>query len=104
MKQKLFYTAFSIICDELKASLNFTQKEAVFNLIFGNLYSFAGVEIFDYDQFRKRTSGTNPIHSKVRKKLHTQDGFELFRSGIEKNCLPYLKNSLTELTEIVNCQ
>lgn len=102
MKQKLFYTAFSIICDELKASLNFTQKEAVFNLIFGNLYSFAGVEIFDYDQFRKRTSGTNPIHRKVRKKLHTYDGFELFRSGIEKNCLPYLKNSLTELTEIVN--
>jgi len=100
MKQKLFYTAFSIICDELKASLNFTQKEAVFNLIFGDLYSLAGVEIFDYDQFRKRTSGITPIHSKVRKKLHTYDGFELFRSGIEKNCLPYLKNSLSELIEI----
>ena len=37
MKQKLFYTAFSIICDELKASLNFTQKEAVFNLIYIHL-------------------------------------------------------------------
>ena len=51
MKQKLFYTAFSIIYDELKTPLNFTQKEAVFNLIFGDLYSLAGVEIFDYDQF-----------------------------------------------------
>ena len=73
MKQKLFYTAFSIIYDELKTPLNFTQKEAVFNLIFGDLYSLAGVEIFDYDQFRKITSGINPIHSKVRKKLHTYD-------------------------------
>lgn len=64
------------------------------------MYSLAGVEIFDYDQFRKRTSGITPIHSKVRKKLHTYDGFELLRSGIEKNCLPYLKNSLSELIEI----
>lgn len=102
MKQKLFYTAFSIICDELKTSLNFTQKEAIFNLIFGDLYSLAGVEIFDYDQFRKITSGINPIHSKVRKRLHTYDGFELFRSGIEKNCMPYLKNSLAELIQIFN--
>lgn len=102
MKQKLFYTAFSIICDELKTSLNFTQKEAIFNLIFGDLYSLAGVEIFDYDQFRKITPGINPIHSKVRKKLHTYDGFELFRSGIEKNCMPYLKNSLAELIQIFN--
>jgi len=102
MKQKLFYTAFSIICNELKTSLNFTQKEAVFNLIFGDLYSFAGVEIFDYDQFRKRTSGTNSIHVKVRKKLHTCAGFELFRSGIENNCLPYLRNTLPELIDIFN--
>lgn len=102
MKQKLFYTAFSIICDELKTALNLTQKEAVFNLIFSDLYQYAGVEIFDYDQFRKITSGINPIHSKVRKKLHTCKGFELFRSGIEKNCLPYLKNSLTELIQIFN--
>lgn len=102
MKQKLFYTAFSIICDELRTSLDFTQKEAVFNLIFGDLYSFAGVEIFDYDQFRKITSGINPIHIKVRKKLHTYDGFELLRSVIENNCLPYLKNSLAELIEIFN--
>lgn len=102
MKQKLFYTAFRIICDELKTSLNFTQKEAIFNLIFGDLYSLAGVEIFDYDQFRKITSGINPIHSKVRKRLHTYDGFELFRSGIEKNCMPYLKNSLAELIQIFN--
>lgn len=102
MKQKLFYTAFGIICDELMKSLGYTQKESVFNLIFGDLYSFAGVEIFDYDQFRKITSGTNPIHSKVRKKLHTYDGFELFRAGIENNCLPYLKNIISELIEVLN--
>lgn len=102
MKQKLFYNAFSIICDELKTALNLTQKEAVFDLIFGKLYQYAGVEIFDYDQIRKRTSGANPIHSKVRKKLHTYDGFELFRSEIEINCLPYLKNTLLELIEIFN--
>lgn len=102
MKQKLFYTAFSVICDELKTALNLTQKEAVFHLIFGDLYQYADVEIFDYDQFRKITSGVNPIHSKVRKKLHTYDEFELFRSGIENNCLSYLKNSLAELIEIFN--
>ena len=102
MKQKLFYTAFSVIYDELKTALNLTQKEAVFNLIFSDLYQYAGVEIFDYDQFRKITSGINPIHSKVRKKLHTCDGFELFRSEIENNCLPYLKNILSELLEIFN--
>ncbi len=102
MKQKLFYTAFSVIYDELKTALNLTQKEAVFNLIFSDLYQYAGVEIFDYDQFRKITSGINPIHSKVRKKLHTCEGFELFRSEIENNCLPYLKNILSELLEIFN--
>ncbi|MCM1530488.1 MAG: NB-ARC domain-containing protein [Alistipes sp.] len=102
MKQKLFYNAFSIICDELKTALNLTQKEAVFDLMFGKLYQCAGVEIFDYDQFRKITSGANPFHSKVRKKLHTYDGFELFRSEIEINCLPYLKNTLPDLIEIFN--
>ena len=102
VKQKLFYTAFSVICDELKTALNLTQKEAVFHLIFGDLYQYADVEIFDYDQFRKITSGVNPIHGKVRKKLHTYDEFELFRSGIENNCLSYLKNSLAELIEIFN--
>ena len=59
MKQKLFYNAFSVICDELKTALNLTQKEAVFDLIFGKLYQYAGIEIFDYDQVRKRTSSVN---------------------------------------------
>ena len=92
MKQKNFYNIFNALYDEVQDILEITQKEALYSLLFGNIYSLINDDLYDYDNIRKITSGNGTIHKKVLKVLYTDTGFEQFRINIETVCLPALEN------------
>lgn len=92
MKQKNFYNIFNALYGEVQDALGITQKEALYSLLFRNIYSLINDDLYDYDNIRKITSGNGTIHKKVLKVLYTDTGFEQFRINIETVCLPVLEN------------
>lgn len=102
MEQKNFYKAFGILYDSIKETLSIYQKEEFYRLVFKDIYALANDGMFDNDTIRKITSGNSPIHIKVMKKLRTYEGFELFRTGIEKKVLPWLDNRMDTILQITN--
>lgn len=87
MKSKNFYTAFNSLYYSLKDTLNISQKEEFYRLLFQDVYALSGDGMYDNDSLRKITSGNAPIHKRAANQLHTCEGFETFRSAIEKNIL-----------------
>ena len=93
MRQKNFYKVFNLLYDEVKDFLHITQKEALYSLLFGSIYSSINDELYGYDNIRKITSGNITIHKKILKVLYTDTGFEQFRMNIEIHCLPALQDT-----------
>lgn len=105
MSQKGFFKAFNILYLSVKDVLNIYQKENFYRLLFKDVYTLAGDGLYDDDSIRKRTSGNDTIHLKAIKKLHTVEGFEVFRKGIEDNLLPYLSDKNTIVLQLYDlCQ
>lgn len=105
MAEKVFFKAFTFLYNALKLKLNIYKKEDFYRLVFNDIYEFSDIGLYDDDVIRKITSGNATIHVRVMKKLHTYDGFEMFRKGMEKKILPYLSdraNVLTQLQEMLN--
>ena len=105
MSQKSFFKAFNILYLSVKDVLNIYQKENFYRLLFKDVYALANDGLYDDDSIRKRTSGNDTIHLKAIKKLHTVEGFEVFRKGVEDNLLPYLSDKNTIISQLNNlCQ
>ena len=105
MSQKGFFKAFNILYLSVKDVLNIYQKENFYRLLFKDVYALAGDGLYDDDSIRKRTSGNDTIHLKAIKKLHTVEGFEVFRKGIEDKLLPYLSDKNTIISQLYDlCQ
>lgn len=105
MSQKGFFKAFNILYLSVKDVLNIYQKENFYRLLFKDVYALAGDGLYDDDSIRKRTSGNDTIHLKAIKKLHTVEGFEVFRKGIEDKLLPYLSEKNTIISQLYDlCQ
>lgn len=92
MKQKNFYNIFNALYDEVQDVLEITQKEALYSLLFGNIYSSINDDLYGFDNIRKITSGNITLHRKILKVLYTDIGFEQFRMNIETTCLPVLED------------
>lgn len=100
MSQKGFFNAFNILYSSSKEALNLYQKEAFYRLLFEKIYLLADDGLYDNDSIRKITSGNGTIHIKATKKLHTYEGFEVFRKNIENRVLPYLSDKKTVLSQL----
>ncbi len=100
MSQKSFFKAFNILYLSVKDVLNIYQKENFYRLLFKDVYALANDGLYDDDSIRKRTSGNDTIHLKAIKKLHTVEGFEVFRKGVEDNLLPYLSDKNTIISQL----
>lgn len=96
MSEKYFFAAFSILYDGTREKLSIHKKEDLYRHIFTDIYNFSDMGLYDDDPIRKITSGNAAIHARVMKKLHTYEGFEIFRKSIEQGLLPYM----ADLTEI----
>lgn len=92
MEQKYFFDAFNILYTAVHEELNIYQKEELYRRLFKDIYSLANDGLYDNDTIRKVTSGNITIHLKACKKLHTYEGFEIFRKSVDKYILPYIKD------------
>lgn len=94
MSEFNFQTVFQILHEPLAGNTNI-KKEELYRDIFQGVYQIAGRRCEDDEDtapFRKFTSGSLPIQKYVVKKLHTEEGFELTRKGIEDYYLGYFQN------------
>lgn len=99
MSQKRFFNAFNILYLSTKEALNIHQKENFFRLLFKDVYALADDGLYDNDSIRKITSGNGTIHLRAIKKLHTYEGFEVFRNNVENHLLPYLSDKENILSQ-----
>lgn len=100
MPQKRFFKAFNILYLSSKETLNIYQKEDFYRLLFRDVYAMADDGLYDNDSIRKITSGNGTIHLKALKKLHTHEGFEVFRKNVENKLLPYLSDKESVLLQL----
>lgn len=105
VQQKSFCEAFNILYRSAREALNIYQKENFFRLLFKDVYALADDGLYDNDSIRKITSGNSTIHLKAMKKLHTYEGFEVFRRNVEIKLLPYLSDKKAVLLQLESlCQ
>lgn len=105
MKQKHFYSAFSLLFNSVMIGLRISQKEELYRMLFRDAYRMANDDLYDNDTIRKVTSGNLTIHRKAIKQLCTDIGFEGFRLNIETICLSKIVDKtdfIYDLTELLN--
>ncbi len=100
MTEKNFFRIFNKIYDDVGSSLNISQKEELYRLIFSDVYDATDTPM-ENDGLRKITSAQTTILVRVMKHIHTDKGFETLRKSIEEKIIDHISDQNEIAEEII---